>query len=56
MSEFNEERHHQALDMRSPAELYMPSVRAYDGLPQVDCHFHDRYALVTACRRICMHR
>jgi transposase InsO family protein len=56
MSEFNEERPHEALAMRCPVELYTPSVRAYDGLPEVDYPFHDRDVLVTACGRICMHR
>lgn len=56
ISEFNEERPHEALAMRCPAELYTPSVRPYDGLPEVDYPFHDRDVLVTACGRICMHR
>jgi transposase InsO family protein len=56
MSEFNEERPHEAIDMKVPAERYTPSLRAYEGLPQVDYPFHDRDILVTACGRICMHR
>jgi transposase InsO family protein len=56
MSEFNDERPHEALDMKCPAELYMPSSRAYDGLPDVEYPFHDRDVLVTACGRICMYR
>jgi hypothetical protein len=56
VSEFNEERPHEALAMRMPAELYTPSSRAYDGLPEIDYPFHDRDVLVTACGRICMHR
>ena len=56
ISEFNEERPHEALDMRCPAELYTLSGRAYDGLPEVAYPFHDRDVLVTACGRICMHR
>ena len=54
--EFNEERPHEALAMKCPAELYTPSPRAYQGLPDVDYPFHHREALVTACGRICMHR
>ena len=54
--EFNEERPHEALAMKCPAELYTPSPRAYQGLPDVDYPFHDRETLVTACGRICMHR
>ena len=56
IGEFNPERPHQALDMRCPGELYTPSVRPYDGLPEVEYPFHDRDVLVTACGRICMHR
>ena len=56
VSEFNEERPHQALDMACPAERYNPSLRPYRGLPELDYPFHDRDILVTACGRICMHR
>jgi transposase InsO family protein len=56
VSEFNEERPHEALGMRVPAELYAPSSRAYAGLPDVEYPFHDKDILVTACGRICMAR
>jgi transposase InsO family protein len=56
VSEFNEERPHEAIDMKTPAELYAPSSRAYEGLPDVEYPFHDRDILVTACGRICMAR
>jgi transposase InsO family protein len=56
VGEFNEERPHEALDMKMPAELYAPSSRAYDGLPDVEYPFHDKDILVTSCGRICMHR
>jgi transposase InsO family protein len=56
LAEFNNERPHEALDMKTPAEIYRPSPRAYDGLPDVAYPFHDRDILVTACGRICMHR
>jgi transposase InsO family protein len=54
--EFNKERPHEALDMRCPAEVYQPSPKPYNGLPDVDYPFHDKEILVTACGRICMHR
>lgn len=38
----------------APAELYKPSSRAYEGLPELQCPFHDRG--ITACGRICIHR
>ena len=56
MSEFNDERPHEALDMKCPGELYRPTPRPYKGLPEVEYPFHDRDVLVTACGRICMHR
>jgi transposase InsO family protein len=56
VSEFNAERPHEAIGMRTPAELYTPSSRAYEGLPELEYPFHDRDILVTACGRICMHR
>jgi hypothetical protein len=56
LNEFNTERPHEALAMKTPAEVYRPSTRAYDGLPDVAYPFHDRDILVTACGRICMHR
>lgn len=56
VSEFNEERPHEALAMRTPGELYTTSSKAYDGLPELEYPFHDRDILVTACGRICMMR
>jgi integrase-like protein len=56
ISEFNEERPHQALDMKTPAEIYIPAPRQYQGLPELDYPFHDRDILVTACGRICLYR
>ena len=56
VSEFNTERPHEALAMKCPAEVYKPSTRPYDDLPEVSYLFHDRDVLVTSCGRICMHR
>ena len=56
IDEFNKERPHEALAMKVPAEVYMPSPRLYTGLPELTYPFHDRDILVTACGRICMHR
>ena len=36
VKEFNEERPHEAIDMKRPAELYAPSHRRYDGLPELE--------------------
>ena len=51
---FNQERPHQALNMRYPAELYTASPRTYNGLPDLEYPFHDRTITVTRCGRICM--
>lgn len=56
VSEFNKERPHEALDMRTPQDIYTASTRPYLCLPQIDSPFHDRDVLVTSCGRICMHR
>jgi len=36
VEEFNHVRPHRALDMRCPADLYMPSLRRYQGLPELE--------------------
>src|SRR5262245_25938143 len=51
---FNEQRPHQALSMKYPAELYAPSPRSYSGLPELEYPFHDHTITVTRCGRICM--
>jgi transposase InsO family protein len=56
VQEFNTERPHQALAMKCPAELYTPSPRPYQGLPELAYPFHDRDVVVTACGRLCLHR
>jgi transposase InsO family protein len=56
VQEFNTERPHQAIAMKCPAELYTPTPRPYQGLPEVTYPFHDRDVLVTACGRLCLHR
>jgi len=42
--------------MRCPAELYTASARPHRDLPQFSYPFHEREILVTASRRICLHR
>ena len=53
---YNQERPHQGLDMRVPADLYAPSTRPYRGLPDVAYPFHDWTAVVTHCGRLCFDR
>ena len=56
VQEFNEERPHEALAMKMPAEIYQPSTRTYNGLAELKYPFHDRTVLVTSCGRVCLHR
>jgi putative transposase len=53
---FNNERPHEALDMKCPAEVYQPSTRPYTGLPDIDYPLHDKTIVVTRCGRICLGR
>jgi putative transposase len=51
---YNEERPHEALDMKCPAEVYRPSTREYKGLPDIDDPFHDQIIIVSRFGRICL--
>jgi putative transposase len=53
---YNQERPHQALNMKYPAELYRASPRPYQGLPKLDYPLHDRIVTVTSCGRLCIGR
>lgn len=50
---YNDERPHQALDMNTPASIYKPSTRVYNGLDELEYPFHDWTAVITTCGRIC---
>jgi transposase InsO family protein len=41
VKEFNEERLHEALDMKRPAGIYAASTRLYEGLPDLTYPLHD---------------
>jgi len=56
LDEFNNQRPHEALDMKCPAEVYTHSPRPYNGLPEPSYPFHDTTVNVTCCGRICLHR
>jgi transposase InsO family protein len=56
MGEYNNERPHEALDMKCPAEIYSASPRPYGGLPELAYPLHDRDVMVTTCGRICIYR
>jgi putative transposase len=56
MNCYNNERPHQALNMKYPAELYRRSPRPYRGLSDLQYPFHDRTITVTQCGRMCLGR
>lgn len=43
----NEQRPHQTLDMKYPAEVCQPSTRLYQGLPDIDYRVHDKIGSTT---------
>ena len=53
---YNNDRPHQALGMRYPAELYTPSPREYRVPDEPEYPYHDRTVRVTQCGRICIGR
>lgn len=55
VEEYNEERPHESLEMKLPAECYLASPRPYIGLSELEYPFHDRTAVVTHCGRVCLH-
>ena len=54
IDEYNTDRPHQALNMKYPSEVYIPSNRKYNGLQNVEYPFHDKTITVTTCGRICL--
>ena len=56
IEEFNNERPHEALDMKCPAELYTSSCRPYQGIQELNYPFHDKTVVVTNCGRLCLYR
>ena len=56
LEEFNHDRPHEALAMKCPAEVYLPSLRQYHGIPEPHYPFHDRTVVVTSCGRLCLYR
>jgi len=56
LEEFNQERPHEALQMKSPADVYIASRRLYQGVPEPHYPFHDKTVVVTSCGRLCLFR
>ena len=42
--------------MQCPAQVYRPSPRPYEGIPEPHYPFHDRTVMVTSCGRLCLYR
>ena len=56
VEEYNTERPHEAIGMKFPAEIYIPSTRPYQGILEPHYPFHDRTVTVTSCGRLCLFR
>ena len=55
VEEFNAERPHEALAMRTPSELYTASLRSFAGLPELAYPFHDREIVASQSGAIALH-
>ena len=55
LEEFNNQRPHEALDMKCPAEVYSASGRPYQGIQELNYPFHDKTVVVTNCGRLCLY-
>ena len=53
IARYNQERPHQALGMKVPADVYARSPRLYRGLEELTYPLHDKTVTVTNCGRIC---
>ena len=57
LDEFNNERPHEDLNMKCPAEVYSASGRPYRGIGDLRYPFHDKTTVVvTNCGRLCLYR
>jgi len=56
LEEFNNERPHEALAMKCPAEVYTASTKPYRGIAEPHYPFHDKTVVVTNCGRLCLYR
>ena len=56
LEEFNDERPHQALDMKCPAELYSSSAAPIRAFRNSTIPFHDKTVMDTNCGRLCRYR
>src|SRR5690242_3517893 len=54
VEEFNNDRPHEALGMKCPAEVYTSSLNQFQGIPEPHYPFHDKTVVVTNCGRLCL--
>lgn len=54
IEEFNNDRPHEALEMKYPGEIYQPNPREYKGLLPLQYPMHDRTVTITNCGRVCI--
>lgn len=47
VDEYNKERPHEALNMKTPAEMYKASIREYKGLPEISYPLHEQQRWVS---------
>jgi transposase InsO family protein len=56
LEDFNNERPHEALQMKCPAQVYTPATKPYRGIGEPQYPFHDKTVVVTNCGRLCLYR
>ena len=56
LEDFNNERPHEALQMKCPAEVYRRASKPYEGIGDLQYPFHDKTIVVTNCGRLCLYR
>ena len=56
LEEVNHDRPHEALAMKCPAEVYLPSLRQYHGISEPHYPVHDRTVVITSCGLLCLYR
>jgi len=56
VDEFNNDRPHEALDMKYPSEVYQISRKPYTGIQPLEYPMHDKTVNVTFCGRICIEK
>ncbi len=54
--QYSYDRPHEALNMKTPGPFFQASEQAYQGLPDLQCHFHDKSVVITECGRLSLDR